>query len=319
MSNVPNLLTLLPQHPGVGAGIVLLLKRDDLLAPPAVEQDASLAGWVQGNKWRKLQPVLEDILQGGWEGILTFGGPFSNHLHAVAAAGQLFGLKTAAVVRGTTADPNNPTLRFAQTCGMTLHPVPKIAYDKGMASPLVAAIVADYSKFYLLPEGGATRAGVVSCQNIACEILEALPREKQGGPLFIAVPAGTGTTAAGIISGLNGAGQVLIFPAAPYGVDESTLMARLEGLNTGKISPFSVIQDYIFGSFVANRTELTTFAAQFYDQTGIRLDPIYTVKMLYGVYDLLQKGYFPPKSTIVALHTGGLQGWDGFRQRFGGI
>lgn len=312
-------LTPLPQHPGTEAGIVLLLKRDDLLAPPSLERNDSLTRWIQGNKWRKLQPVLENIRQAGRAGILTFGGAFSNHLHAVAAAGQHFGLKTAAVVRGTTADPNNPTLRFAQACGMALHPVPKSEYDKGIASPLVAAIIADYREFYLLPEGGATREGVISCQNIAREILDALPLEKRGYPLFIAVPAGTGTTAAGVISGLGGTGKTIIFPAAPYGVDESTIMARLAGLSIGKKTSFYVIQDYIFGSFVSNRTELTTFAAQFYDQTGIHLDPIYTVKMLYGVYDLLRKGYFPPKSTVVALHTGGLQGWDGFRQRFGGI
>ena len=121
-------LQLIERHPGTDQGIRLYLKRDDLLgAHGAVmassELSADLQRFVQGNKWRKLEPILQQVLAGQCKGILTYGGPFSNHLHATAAAGRLFGIPTAAIVRGLTLHENNPTLQFVRATGMQLHPV----------------------------------------------------------------------------------------------------------------------------------------------------------------------------------------------------
>lgn len=296
-------LTPIPSHPGVPARISLYLKRDDLLHPV-----------VQGNKWRKLEPVLAGIRNGAYSGILTFGGPFSNHIHAVAAAGRAYGFPTAAVVRGLAADLSNPTLAFARSCGMELFPVSKKAYDAGIGSPELREIEARFPGYYRLPEGGATPEAVRNCMEISREISGQLEPGRRG-PLFVAVPAGTGCTAAGVIAGLGKAGTTLVFPAAPYGVDDAVLRALMTGIATGPLD-FRVVPDYCQGGFAAYRPEWIDFAVDFYLRNKVLLDPLYTLKMLYGLYDLLQGGYFPEESTVVAVHTGGLQGWAGYRQRY---
>ncbi len=284
----------------------LLLKRDDLIHPI-----------VQGNKWRKLSIVLSKWQRDGTPGFITFGGPFSNHLHAAAAAGPMFNLATVGIIRGTAADMNNPTLSFARNRGMNLIPIPKRDYDAGMASGRIQEIVAQFPDYAVLPEGGASPGATKGCMGIGLEILRQLPPEASGRPLFVAIPAGTGCTAAGMIAGLEGQGTTLVFPATLEGIDEARIKAHLREAGAPEGLPFQLIRDYTFGGFAAHEPLLVDFARRFRAETGVLLDPIYTVKMLYGLYDLLEKGFFPAESVVVAVHTGGLQGWDGFRQRFG--
>lgn len=317
-------LQLIEQHPGNKLGIRLYVKRDDLLGakqpdlkmPEGIER---FRYFVQGNKWRKLEPVLQQVQTGRYEGILTYGGPFSNHLHATAAAGRLFGIPTAAIVRGLTVDGTNPTLQFAQAAGMQLHHVAKRDYDQKTDSSAVAAIQSLYPTYFHLPEGGSSLESAQNCRQIAQEILVQLEAAEiqAAHRLFVAVPAGTACTAAGLALGLPQNIPLLVFPAAPYGVDLSTFQAFGTGLEGGYSAPPTLVTDYIFDGFAVFRPELLTFAEAFKTQTGILLDPLYTVKMMYGLFDMLQSGFFPEKCTIVAVHTGGLQGWEGFRQRFG--
>lgn len=298
-------LTLIYDHPGKNAGITLLLKRDELLHPS-----------IQGNKWRKLEPVIRLLQQGTFEGILTYGGPFSNHIHAVAAAGKAYHFPTIAILRGLSTDMNNPTLAYAHSCGMRFFPVSKKDYDNGVASAVVRQIVMEYPTYCQLPEGGATTEAVKSCAAISAEIMAQTPGidpEKR----FVAIPAGTGATAAGVVGGLGDAGTVLVFPAAPHGVSEHSIRTRIEEVFNGVTPPFQFNTDYIFGEFAAFHPELIEFVREFQSYTGILLDPIYTAKMMWGIFELLENGYFPEGSVITAVHTGGLQGWDGFRQRFG--
>lgn len=317
-------LQLIEQHPGNKLGIRLFVKRDDLLAAQQPDLQMSegverFRHFVQGNKWRKLAPILQQVQAGQYEGILTYGGPFSNHLHATAAAGRLFGIPTAAIVRGLTVDANNPTLQFAQAASMQLHHVAKRDYDQKMLSPAVAAIQSLYPAYCHLPEGGSTPESAQNCRQLAQEILVQLETAaiRKENSLVVAVPAGTACTAAGLALGLPPNIPLLVFPAAPYGVDVSTFQAFGAGIEGGHAATPTLITDYIFGGFAVFRPELLTFARAFKIQTGILLDPLYTVKMMYGLFDLLQSGFFPEKSTVVAVHTGGLQGWEGFRQRFG--
>lgn len=298
-------LSLVCEHPGAAAGITLYLKRDELLHPR-----------IQGNKWRKLEPVLAELQAGGYAGLLTFGGPFSNHLHAVAAAGKAYGFRTAAVLRGLSADLSNPTLAFARACGMDIWPVAKKDYDAGSASAAVQAIEARYPQFLRLPEGGNTLAAAQHCRRVSEEILQQAVWQA-GRPLFVAVPAGSGCTAAGVIAGLGAAGQALVFPAAPYGVQEETLLETLRHLVAAPLPAFRLFPEYGQEGFARLRPERLDFAVDFYLRTGILLDPIYTLKMMAGLFDLLQNGFFPAESVVVAVHTGGLQGWAGFRQRYG--
>jgi 1-aminocyclopropane-1-carboxylate deaminase len=274
-------------------GVRLLVKRDDLIHPT-----------VQGNKWRKLKPLFEQPLNG----IITFGGAYSNHLHAVALAGQAIGFSTVGLVRGTAVNVNNATLLAAAAAGMILHPIPKSVYDRGFSATEVQDLVAQYPGFIYLPEGGATPQALHSCRAIGTEIRDQL--SPWPGQVFVAIPAGTGCTAAGTVAGLGGMAHTLVFPAAQFEVGQSLL-------DTVDQTHFSLVDKFMFGGFARHVPELIDFAKRFYQQTGILPDPIYTTKMLYGLDQLLQQGFFPNGSTVVAVHTGGLQGWAGFRERFG--
>lgn len=303
-------------HPGKEAGVRLFVKRDDLLHDE-----------IQGNKWRKLAPVLEDVKQLYPGGIITFGGPYSNHLHAVSVAGRIFDIPTFGIVRGKYADPDNPTLRACYHNGMMLFPVSKQEYDtcKHRGEELIGR---EFPRYYILPEGGAIGAAVASCAAISREILaqveQQLPARASNKPLYICVPAGTGCTAAGIVEGFgNTNGQVLVFPVVNNGFDPQSLLRLLDETRwrspaeiAGLERQFSIVRDYEFGGFAKHRPPLLDFVQLFQQQTAILLDPIYTAKMMFGVYDMLARGDFMPGSTVVAVHTGGLQGWEGYNDRW---
>ena len=302
---MPSPLSLITDHPGKNAGITLYLKRDDLLHPT-----------IQGNKWRKLQPVIRGIQEKNHDGILTFGGPFSNHIHAVAAAGKAYLFPTVAIIRGLSTDLSNPTMAYARSCGMQLIPVTKQDYDAGIDSPVLRDILGSFSGYYQLPEGGAGLDAIKNCAAMATEIVKqttGTAAEKR----FVAVPAGTGTTAAGVIGGLGHSGKTIVFPAAPHGVSEASIRRDIGAAFESHIPDFDFSTDFIFGEFASFHPELIEFVRVFLSQTGILLDPIYTAKMMWGIFELLEHARFPQGSVITAVHTGGLQGWDGFRQRFG--
>lgn len=293
----PSPLTLIRRHPGADDGIVLWVKRDDLVHPV-----------VQGNKWRKLHRVIARMQEQRIPGMITFGGPFSNYLHAVALAGQYFGFGTAAIVRGTAADPSNPTLSDVLQAGMDVYPVTKAIYQQKENAPEIRAILDRYPDYLVAPEGGATADGVLGAAEISTEIWSAgLPVER----LIVATPAGTGSTAAGILAGLQGRGHVMVFPAAYYGVTRASIQALLREAGFDGYDNFTLQNDYIMGKFARPAPEVIDFARRFEQQNGFPLDPIYTSRMMFGVFDLLARKAFPPGSVIVAVHTGGLQGWRG--------
>jgi 1-aminocyclopropane-1-carboxylate deaminase len=279
--------------------MTLHFKRDDLLHPT-----------VQGNKWRKLHRLLARLRDEGAVGVVSFGGPFSNSLHALAHAGPVFGLPTAAILRGVAADFDNPTLADAQQQGMALFPVPKTAYDVKLDAPEVQAVLAQLPGYHILPEGGATPEGLRGCMDIATEILDEyahVPLDK----LYIAVPAGTGCTAAGIVAGMAGRGRVLVFPAANYGVDPSTVAAMLTESGYPIYQNYQFFPEFVMGKFARPATIILDHAAQFEAEHGFRLDPFYTSRMVYGLHQLEQRGFFQPDDVVVAVHTGGLQAWRG--------
>lgn len=289
-------------HPASHRAVQLWIKRDDLLEPE-----------IQGNKWRKLRPILEKLPTE--KGILTFGGAFSNHLHAVAAAGKKFNRPTVGIVRGEAADLKNPTLKFCSDCGMRLFPISKKEFDAGLSSPAVEQILKKFPDFFVLPEGGATAEAVRGCSEISTEILTQVSDFQKDGGLFVAIPAGTGTTAAGVAAGLA-RGRVLIFPAARHGVSIEKIwdLQRLAGFEPTENFDFAPPSP--FQKFAEMPPRLLDFVQFFQSETGILLDPIYTSKMLFQVWDLLGEGsFFPDGSAILALHTGGLQGWNGFSKQ----
>ncbi len=298
-------LQIIPNHPGTDRGISLYIKRDDLLHPE-----------IDGSKGRKLAPVLSRVKAAYPGGIITFGGAFSNHLQAVAVAGRIFGIPTIGILRGAYADLNNATLLDCQANGMQLRAIPRNEYD-GLKDTGYEAFSAAFPDCYVLPEGGNTPEAVVSCAHISREILTQLAPIESNIKRYCCVPAGTGCTAAGVIAGFKDTKmEVLVFPVSNHGLNKEAIQQLLPDFESD-LPDFRLVEAYVFGGFAKLHSPVMEFARSFLQQTNIRLDPIYTAKMCFGVFDLLAKDAFEPDSTVIMLHTGGMQGWKGFQQRYG--
>jgi 1-aminocyclopropane-1-carboxylate deaminase len=269
--------------------ITLAIKREDLIHP-----------FVSGNKYRKLKYNLLEAKAQNKPQILTFGGAFSNHIAAVAAAGKEAGMQTIGVIRGEelAAPANeNPTLRFAQECGMQLEFVSRETYRLKSDSDFVEKLRENFGDFYLLPEGGTNNLAVKGCEEILTDA--------DAGFDYICCAVGTGGTISGLINSAKPHQQVLGFPA----LKGDFLKAEIRKF--ARQDNWDLISDYHFGGYAKVNADLIDFMNGFYKENAVPLDPIYTGKMVFGVMDLIQKGYFPKTSKILMIHTGGIQGISG--------
>jgi len=277
--------------------VQLYIKRDDLLHPI-----------VSGNKWRKLCYNLSAAKEQGHSTLLTFGGAYSNHIHAVAAAGHLLGFETIGLIRGEEPATYGATLNFAKSKGMSFHFLSRPAYREKKIPEHI-----DLRNVYILPEGGTNDLAIRGCGDIISELLE---QEGKNATDFYCVPCGTGGTIAGIINALNGNRKVIGFSALKGDFMTAEITDLLKRYDLANPSNWIVNSDYHFGGYARYKPTLIDFLKTFYIETGIPLGPIYTGKMVYGVLDLVAKDYFPKGSTITMIHTGGLQGVIGFNDRF---
>ncbi len=274
-------------------GITLEIKREDLLHP-----------FVSGNKFRKLK---YNILQAKAENqsvLLTFGGAFSNHIAAVAYAGKEQGFETIGVIRGDELRDKiseNPTLSFAQECGMRFEFVTREAYRHKTETAFIEQLQVKFGSFYLVPEGGTNDLAVKGCEEILTEFDAHFD--------FVCSAVGTGGTISGLINSALPHQKVLGFPALKGDFLQNEIHKFVNNKN------WELITDYHFGGYGKVTTEFIEWMNWFYAQTGIPLDPIYTGKMVFGVMDLIQRNYFPPKSKILMIHTGGLQGIAGMNAK----
>ena len=301
MLNQPSPLQLIENEFLTQHEIRLFIKRDDLIHPQ-----------VSGNKWRKLKYNLQAAREQQQKRLLTFGGAYSNHIAATAAAGKMFGFETIGVIRGELVKPLNPTLSLAQQQGMQLVFVERKAYRQEKAE--IAASLQDEMGCYVIPEGGSNALAVKGCAEIVAEAREQLDGEL---PDYFCVSSGTGGTAAGIAVGLARMSALKVFPAlkGDFLKDE---INRLIWESVGKnYDNWQLVTDYHFGGYTKWNQELIDFINAFYKEFRIKIDPIYTGKLFYGVWDEIEKGKFKDGSAIVVVHTGGLQGILGFNQRFG--
>ena len=285
------------------AGVQLFIKRDDLLHPP---EDIHFCG----NKWRKLKYNLLQAKEAGHTQLLTFGGAYSNHIAAVASAGQLFGFKTIGIIRGEAYPVLNPTLRHATQMAMTLQYWSRSDYREKNSPEALARLRQSFGKFYLLPEGGTNQLALQGVAELVDELHQQLSIDKQ---TYIALSCGTGGTMAGIIRGLQGQGQVLGFPALKGNFMQDEVR-RCLGTEAKDLTNWSMQNTYHFGGYAKHKPELLDFLDFFQVEYGIELDPIYTAKLCFGVLDLLKKGFFSLGSKVVIVHTGGLQGMAGFKE-----
>lgn len=289
--SIPTPLTELTDDVTVSAGVKLYIKRDDLIHP-----------LISGNKYRKLKYNLRDARSKGFKSLLTFGGAFSNHLYATAAAGNLLGFKTIGIVRGEDHEQSDtPTLAFCRAQEMEIHYVSRREYKLRNTTAYLKEIQEQYPGAYIIPEGGTTTLALEGVAELVNEV------ETQLGKLpdYFAVAAGTGGTAAGLSSA---GARVLAFSALKGGAflkNEITLLLKDTQVSTGSPELFT---DYHFGGYARQTPELIHFIWDFKSRHDIQLEQVYTGKMFFGLYDLLKKGHFEMGTVIVAVHTGGLQG-----------
>ncbi len=268
----------------------LWMKREDLIHPQ-----------LSGNKWRKLEFNLEEMRRQRKKGILTFGGAYSNHIYATAAAGQLFDFSTIGIIRGEETLPLNPTLAFARQAGMQLEYLNRTTYrDKEKLTKIYQSRYPDY---YLLPEGGTNIHAIPGSARTAAEIVEQLPLL----PDYICLACGTGGTLAGIVAGLDGVSEVLGFSVLKGDFHQRDIRELLTNANIRDPENWSINTEYHFGGYARRTPELDKFIADFKKEYDIPLEWIYTGKLMYGVFDLIEKGVFPKGSNIVVIHTGGIR------------
>ena len=277
-------------------GISLYMKREDLLHPE-----------VSGNKFRKLKYNLREAISRGQNAVLTFGGAYSNHISATAAAGQIYNLKTIGVIRGEELGQNleqtlkkNPTLAFADSYGMQLEFISRSEYREKDSAEMEARLRKKFGEFYLVPEGGTNALAIKGCEEILGEQDDVFD--------VICCSVGTGGTISGIINSATEKQRVLGFPA----LKGDFLISEIESLV--KKNSWDLAIDYHFGGYAKVNSELIEFINNFSTQYGIPLDPVYTGKMMYGIFDLMQKRTFPENTRILAVHTGGLQGISGMNR-----
>ena len=269
--------------------ISLYIKREDLIHP-----------FVSGNKFRKLKYNLLQAKAENHDTLLTFGGAFSNHIAAVAYAGQEQGFKTIGIIRGDELRDKiseNPTLTFAQNCGMQFEFVTREQYRLKNDISFLEKLKENFSRFYHIPEGGTNALAIKGCQEILTE-----------GDVdfdFVCCSIGTGGTISGIINTILPHQKVLGFPSLKGDFLKDEIRNFVQNQN------WELITDYHFGGYGKVNEELITFINQFYNENKIPLDPIYTGKMVFGVIDLIHKNFFPAKSKILLIHTGGIQGIQG--------
>jgi 1-aminocyclopropane-1-carboxylate deaminase len=270
-------------------GVTLHIKREDTIHP-----------LISGNKYRKLKYNLLEAQKLGQRTLLTFGGAFSNHIAAVACVGHEQGFHTIGVIRGDELAESwhdNPTLNLAHEHGMQFHFVSRSDYRLKNEPDFLHHLKDRFGNFYLVPEGGTNALAVQGCEEIVTEA------DTQFDIICCAV--GTGCTVAGLINSAQPHQQVWGFPAlkGDFLAEEISRWTTREN--------WRLVTDYHFGGYAKVDRELADFINDFKQQTKIPLDPIYTGKLLFGIFDLVNQDVFPQNTKILTIHTGGLQGIQG--------
>lgn len=276
------------------AGVRLLVKRLDQVHPI-----------ISGNKWYKLKYNLLAARERGFETLLSFGGAYSNHIHALAGAGYVYGFKTIGVIRGEEYLPLNPTLQFAVDHGMQLVYLNRADYRLKDSNEIIERLEEKFGDFYLIPEGGSNALAVKGCAEIIAEI--DLPFD------VIACACGTGGTLAGLIAGLEGKRQALgvaVLKGAEF--LRTDVRNLLQESVAHQYNNWQINLDYHFGGYAKTTESLIRFIREFESKHGIPLEQVYTGKLMFGLYDLLVAGRFQRGQIVLALHSGGLQGRAGF-------
>lgn len=287
-------------------GIKLFIKRDDLIHRE-----------VSGNKWRKLKYNIELCRTKKKSGILTFGGAYSNHLVATAAACHLAKIDSIGIIRGDELSVNsNATLQRCASYGMQLIFISREKYSMRGEKEFQEKLMNTYPEYQLVPEGGANYYGMIGCQEIMQEV--SIPVD------HIFVAQGTTTTSCGIAMTLMDSQRLHVVPVLKKfdsrkemhelwkwaGFDNEIIEEWLENVE--------ILDSYHFGGYGKYTDELLDFIGKFYKDHAVKLDPVYTGKAMYALMNEIKTGSYD-NQTILFIHTGGVQGTEGIEKRSGRI
>lgn len=278
---------------------------------------------LQGNKYYKLKYNIDYALQKQKKVLLSFGGEYSNHIHALALAGKKYNLKTIGIIRGDQETKRTNTLCEVENMGMDIYFVNRTTYrnlrilmhegnEKAVYELLCQnGLKNEMEDIYFIPEGGTNLLALKGTQEIL--------NETNVNYSTICVSVGSAGTIAGLIASKKEEVKIIGFPALKGNFFESEIQYLLNLIENQNASNWTLQNAYHFGGFGAYNMKLVDFANQFYADYSIPLDMVYTAKMFYGIFDLIEKNYFKKSDIILAIHTGGLQGIAGFNEKNGAL
>ena len=273
-------------------GIELYIKRDDLIHP-----------YISGNKWRKLKYLIQTAQLQNKKTLVTFGGAYSNHLLATACAAALKGFKSVGFVRGEELDASNHTLFLCEQFGMKMIFVDRISYLN--KAELFEKYFSNNKDAFFIDEGGRSDEAILGCS----ELIDELPQTFD----HIVLAAGTGITFCGILNGcakhdLNTKVHAVVVHKGIQEIVDYTI-------SKSTYAHYSIQDNYHFGAYAKTNPDLISFMKKFQQATGILLDPVYTAKALFAVYDLIQQAIIQPREKVLFIHTGGLIGNLGMKDK----
>ena len=275
---------------GLINGVQVFVKRDDLTHPE-----------VSGNKWRKLKRNLEFCLANNYKGVISFGGAFSNHIYSLSAACSIVGLPFAAIIRGEEVNENNSTLKVLAARGQKIFKISREEYQKKSESKVVREVLASYPEYYLIPEGGTNKLGIEGMQELVDELMSQCPDFD-----YLVCSAGTFGTSAGIFSALPSTINLVVYPAliGKWVHEEINKILSLDDHPQNLM----IRDEYHFGGYGTGLETMKAVIDDFYIRYGFTLDPVYTSKAFYGMFEDINKGFYKNGSTVIFYHSGGLQG-----------
>ena len=278
--------------------IDVFIKRDDLIHPI-----------ISGNKWRKLKYNLAQATQGSYQGILSFGGCFSNHIHALAFACQQQNIKSVGIIRGEQNYANNFTLSWARHWGMTLDFVDRKTYRLRNQAEYLAELQRQYPQHFIVPEGGSNTFALPGVAEVITELNDQCDFDS------LLTPVGSGGTLAGLIAGDKNQHQLLGIAVLKQSDYLQAEVKQLLSIEAKQYSNWQILSEFHLGGYAKFSQVDCQRIIEFSQITGIDFEPVYSGKMLLALLDLVDNGFFAAKKRIVILHTGGLQGLGGLAQR----
>lgn len=285
--------------------INLFIKRDDL-----IHHD------ISGNKWRKLKFNVHKMLLRNQDKLVTFGGAYSNHLVATAAAGKAYGIKTIGIVRGEELKGDNESLKVCRGFGMELIFISRSLYREVSGGNLTPELVEKVKGAVIVPEGGYNVDGMKGCEEIVDEVNRQIPNDL---PITYFSACGTGTTLGGIAKAMRSRDRAIGISVLKSDFHKKYINRLYDEIDFHTPNEWEISLDYHFGGYAKFSLELISYINNFKREFGLQFDPIYNGKTMFAAEDMLMNGKLSSNTNVVVVHTGGLQGIKGFNKRFNNL